>query len=58
MAGNCEFCEHYCYDDEAETYYCDVSLDEDEMERYLRGTNDGCGYFKLYDEYKLVEKQN
>lgn len=58
MANTCEFCAHYLYDDEEETYYCDVSLDEDEMERYMRGTNADCGFFKLYDEYKMVEKQN
>jgi len=58
MAGSCEHCEHYCYDAEEDVYYCDVSLDEDEMELYLRGTNQSCGFFKLYDEYKMVEKQN
>ena len=58
MADCCEFCEHYCYDDEDEVYYCDVSLDEDEMARYLSGGSKGCNYFKRYDEYKLVEKQN
>ena len=39
-------------------YYCDVSLDEDEMEQYMRGSNADCGFFKLYDEYKMVERQN
>ncbi|MBQ4208758.1 MAG: hypothetical protein II621_10675 [Clostridia bacterium] len=58
MANNCEFCAHYLYDDEEETYYCDVSLDEDEMEQYLRGNSADCGFFKLYDEYKMVERQN
>ena len=44
--------------EEADVDYCDVSLDEDEMERYLGGSNRDCPYFKLYDEYKMVEKQN
>ena len=50
MANNCEFCAHYLYDEEEEVWYCDVSLDEDEMEQYLRGSNADCGFFKLYDE--------
>ena len=54
----CDYCEHYLYDDEADSYFCDVSLDEDEMERYLYGSDADCHYFKFYDEYKLVEKQN
>ena len=56
--GSCDFCAHYLYDDESEAYYCDVSLDEDEMESYMRGTEVSCGFFRLYDEYKMVEKQN
>ena len=38
MAGSsCEFCANYAYDEEEEQYYCDVSLDEDEMFRFLSG---------------------
>ena len=55
---NCEFCEHNQYDPEADCDYCDVSLDEDEMEHYLGGSTADCPYFKLYNEYKMVEKQN
>ncbi len=54
----CEYCEHYLYDDEYDEYYCDVSLDEDEMEEYMKGSEVSCGFFKFYDEYKMVEKQN
>ncbi len=54
----CEFCAHNQYDEEADVEYCDVSLDEDEMERYLGASTSDCPYFKLYDEYKMVEKQN
>ena len=56
--GSCEYCAHYLYDDEYDEYYCDVSLDEDEMEAYMRGNSVSCGFFKFYDEYKMVEKQN
>ena len=55
---NCESCTHYVYDDEWDCYYCSVSLDEDEMGRFLAGTNYSCPYYQLYDEYKIVRKQN
>lgn len=58
MAGSgCDFCEYYLFDEEEETYYCNVSLDEDEMERFLKSSG-SCPFFKLYNEYKMVEKQN
>lgn len=53
----CEQCAHYVADEEFGDY-CDVNLDEDEMERFLRQNVKGCHYFKFYDEYKIVEKQN
>lgn len=55
---NCENCSNYVYDDETETYFCDVSLDEDEMGRFLTGNTKNCPYFDFYDEYKIVRKQN
>ena len=58
MAGNsCDFCEHYLYDEEEDVYYCDFSLDEDEMERFLTGQG-SCPFYKTYNEYKMFEKQN
>ncbi len=58
MAVDCARCAHYNYDDEYEYYYCDINLDEDEMARFMTGTVSDCHYFNLYDEYKIVEKQN
>lgn len=58
MSANCEHCENFLYDDEYDEYYCNVSLDEDEMEAYMNGSNDSCSYYKFYDEYKMVQKQN
>ena len=31
IKSNCEMCEYYIYDDEYDSYYCDMELDEDEM---------------------------
>ncbi len=45
--GSCEYCSNYVYDEEYEYYCCDVSLDEDEMARFLRGNTKGCPYFQM-----------
>ena len=37
MPSNCEECVWYDYDDELDAYVCEAELDEDEMERFLRG---------------------
>lgn len=60
MSSNmqCDLCSHYDYDDEYEYYVCEVNLDEDEMERFLKGTYTDCPYFLLQDEYSIVRKQN
>ncbi|MDD7675040.1 MAG: DUF6472 family protein [Eubacteriales bacterium] len=55
---NCESCEYYDYDEDWGENVCRVELDEDEMLRFLTGTNSSCPYYKFYDEYKSVQKQN
>ncbi len=54
----CEQCVFYVYDDELDEYFCEVSLDEDDMERYMRSANFACPYYRLNDEYATVRKQN
>ena len=53
----CEDCEHYDVDDNGE-YFCTVDIDEDEAERRRYTGAALCPYFKFYDEYKSVQKQN
>ena len=55
---NCETCTNYYYDDELEEYCCDINLDEDEMVRFLTQKHQSCPYYRYYDEYKSVQKQN
>lgn len=55
---SCERCTHYTYDYYTGCYVCEINLDEDEMEKFLRGSNFDCHYFDLDDEYKIVRKQN
>ncbi len=58
MARNCESCEFYDYDEYTDTYCCQMDLDEDEMLRFLSSDTRGCPYYRYYDEYKSVHKQN
>ncbi len=57
-AGRCEDCEFYDFDEEADAYVCKVSLDEDELADFLAGRTGRCPYYRYYDEYKSVRKQN
>lgn len=56
--NHCENCVNYYYDEESDCYCCDVSLDEDEMQRFLTSSNFNCPYYEFYDEYGIVRKQN
>ena len=59
MAGktSCDTCSNYVYDEESESYCCDINLDEDEMYRFLSDTFFNCPYYQLDDEYRIVRKQ-
>ena len=57
-ASNCESCEFYDYDEEYGENVCTVSLDEDEMVDFLGRNTHSCPYYRFYDEYKSVQKQN
>ena len=58
VEANFESCEFYQYDDEMGQYVCDMNLDEDEMVRFLTQKHQSCPYYRYYDEYKSVQKQN
>ena len=55
---NCESCEFYDYDEDCDAYVCNMNLDEDDLVRFLSGNNQNCPYYRYYDEYKSVRKQN
>lgn len=57
-ATNCESCEFYDYDEELDAYVCDMNLDEDDLYRFMNGNTQYCPYYRYYDEYKSVRKQN
>ena len=54
----CEDCVYYDYDEYTDDYACQMSLDEDEAERFMHRETRDCPYYKFYDEYKFVQKQN
>ena len=56
--SRCEECEFYDYDENLDTYSCDMKLDEDEFADFMLGNTSRCPYFRYYDEYKSVSKQN
>ena len=55
--GSCESCMYYEYDEDYECYVCEVNLDEDEMERFLRSANDSCPFYRPGDEYRTARWQ-
>ncbi len=56
--GPCEMCEFYDYNEESEQFECIASLDQDELAAFVSHNTDSCPYFRFYDEYKSVQKQN
>lgn len=58
QGGSCETCEFFIYDEYLDDYVCDIALDEDEMADYLGKNTSTCPYYRFYDEYKSVQKQN
>ena len=55
--SNCDTCVNYVYDEDYECYSCLVNLDEDEMFRFLSGTQRECPYYRMDDEYGVVRHQ-
>lgn len=54
----CETCEFARTDDETGELVCDALLDEDEMVNFIMQGGSRCKYYRFYDEYKTVQKQN
>ena len=58
QAPSCETCAFYDYDEEYDEYYCRVNMDQDDMARLGSSSRAVCPFYRLYDEYKSVRKQN
>lgn len=58
-ASKCDDCLYYDFDDDADDYVCTVNMDEDEAVRFLSDNRQrSCPYYRYYNEYKSVQKQN
>ena len=55
---SCDTCAFYAYDEEYETYICDMDMDEDDYMRILYDEGYQCPYYRWGDEYAVVRKQN
>lgn len=55
--NDCDTCAYYAYDEEWETYVCEMNIDEDEYSRLLQGHYKKCPYYRDGDEYKIAAKQ-
>lgn len=54
----CEECAYFAYDDYCDCYVCEMSLDEDEMLKFMQSSFDNCPYYRHGDDYAVVRKQN
>ena len=57
MGSECDTCWYYDYDEEFDEYVCIMDLDEDEMYRFLSGSQWECAYYSADDEYAVVRHQ-
>ena len=55
--SSCDYCANYVYDEDSESYYCDINLDEDEYYRFISSDSKECPYYRSGDEYKVVRHQ-
>ncbi len=58
LKSNCDMCMNYYYNEEYDCYECGVSLDEDEVSRFVSDSHYSCPYYRPGDEYTIVRKQN
>lgn len=57
-ASCCESCVNCVFEEDSQQYLCMVELDEDEVSRFYSQPYYACPYYKLDDEYSIVNKQN
>ncbi len=58
LSKQCETCAYLEYDIEQDCDICTVNLDEDELAGFYSNVKFTCPYYRFYDEYKMVRKQN
>ena len=56
-SGSCDSCTYYAYDEDCESYVCDMDMDEDEYMRLVTDRHYSCPYYRNGDEYLVVRHQ-
>jgi hypothetical protein len=56
-SGSCDSCTYYTYDEDSESYVCDIDMDEDEYVRMASDSHYNCPYYRNGDEYQVVKHQ-
>ena len=54
----CDYCLNYEYDEDMMQEVCVIDMDEDEFYRLREQQYNNCPFFRINNEYKIVEKQN
>ncbi len=49
---------YYDYDEDYDVYTCELDLDQDDMENFLTSNTSECPYYRFYNEYISVRRQN
>lgn len=56
--NQCEYCLYMDYDEETDEHYCSLNLDQDEIAKSSYDTHSSCKYFRMGDDYTIVNKQS
>ena len=56
---DCDTCVYYVWDEDAEEYFCDADLDEDDVAQLYQRPNHstGCRFWCSNNEYEVVRHQ-
>ncbi len=54
---SCDTCANNVYDDDFESYVCQINMDEDEYYRFVESERRQCPYYAPDDDYFLARKQ-
>ena len=57
QGGSCDSCTYFTYDEDYESYVCDIDMDEDEYARLASDSHYSCPYYRNGDEYLVVRHQ-
>lgn len=57
MAGRCDTCTYYEYDEEEDTFFCSADMDEDDFYHFMLQDRRTCPFYRNGDEYAVVRHQ-